>query len=164
MDHLWSPWRHDYITRNSPNDACIFCEKAASKNDDDNFIVWRGKLNFILLNIFPYTGGHVMVAPYQHVPTLEEAGDETLADMMQLARATERHLREIYSAPGFNIGMNIGKSAGAGIASHIHMHVLPRWPGDTNFMTTVSETRVLSESLTTTYEKLKAAFQGSRAT
>lgn len=158
MDRLWSPWRYRYISTAGASDECIFCSKPAENRDAENLIVYRAERNFIILNLFPYTSGHLMVAPYQHLGNLEEAPAETLAEMMQLTRAAETCLRQVYRAPGFNIGMNIGSCAGAGIAGHIHMHVLPRWSGDANFMTTVGETRVLPEDLTTTYERLRAAF------
>ena len=121
-------------------------------------MVYRGKHNFVLLNLYPYTSGHLMVAPYEHVARLEDAAPETVAEMMLTARRAERHLRAIYRPDGLNLGMNIGKAAGAGIAGHIHMHVLPRWTGDANFMTTVGETRVLPEDLEVTYQKLSHAF------
>jgi ATP adenylyltransferase len=160
MDHLWSPWRYSYINKASSRTGCIFCEKSADpEKDDENFLIHRGTKNFVLLNIYPYASGHVMIAPYQHVATLEEADEDVLAEMMLLTRATESHLRRIYSAPGFNIGMNLGASAGAGVAGHIHMHSLPRWPGDVNFMTSIAETRVLPEDLRTSFEKLRRAFR-----
>jgi ATP adenylyltransferase len=158
MDRLWTPWRYSYIQRASSDDACIFCEKAAQNRDAENLIVFRGERNFILLNAYPYTSGHVMIAPYEHVATLEAAAPETLAEMMRLTRATESKLRAVYRPKGMNLGMNIGECAGAGVAGHIHMHVLPRWPGDANFMTVVGETRVLPEDLQTTYSKLSKAF------
>ena len=158
MDRLWTPWRYSYIQRASQDDACIFCAKAAEDRDPENFIVFRGERNFILLNAYPYTNGHVMIAPYEHVPTLEQAAPETLAEMMRLTRTAESKLRAVYKPKGLNLGMNIGESAGAGVAGHIHMHVLPRWPGDANFMTVVGETRVLPEDLETTYQRLSKAF------
>jgi ATP adenylyltransferase len=158
MDYLWSPWRYSYISRASSRDECIFCVKAAEQRDEENLIVFRGQRNFVILNGFPYTSGHLMIAPYEHVPTLEEAHAETLTEMMSLTQASERRLRSVYRAPGINLGMNIGEAAGAGIAGHIHMHVLPRWPGDANFMTVVGETRVLPEELAATYRKMKTAF------
>jgi ATP adenylyltransferase len=158
MDYLWSPWRYRYVQKATPDDACIFCAKAADTRDEENLIVHRAKLNFVLLNLFPYNSGHVMIAPYQHVATLEGAPEETTSEMMQLTRQLLAHLRAIYKPAGFNFGMNIGEAAGAGVAGHIHMHVLPRWPGDANFMTTIGETRVLPEDLTETYRKLRAAF------
>lgn len=158
MDRLWSPWRFSYITKAAPSDACIFCVKIAQNKDRENLIVHRAERNFVLLNLYPYTNGHLMIAPYEHVPTLNDAHPDTLEEMMRLMRQCEAHLRAIYRPHGLNIGMNIGESAGAGVAGHIHMHMLPRWTGDANFMTVVGETRVLPESLETTYEKLAAAF------
>jgi ATP adenylyltransferase len=159
MDHLWSPWRYRYVSQAGPARECIFCAKSSSIEDRENFIVHRGKYNFVLLNIFPYAAGHLMIAPYRHIATLEEADPATLGELAEITRLAEIKLRRVYTAPGYNIGMNIGESAGAGIAGHIHMHVVPRWPGDVNFMTTIAETRVLPEDLPTTYEKLRAAFQ-----
>ena len=158
MDYLWSPWRYQYVQKGIQTRGCIFCEAAASKNDEENLVVFRGRHNFLILNRYPYSSGHLMVAPYQHVDTLEAASREALEEMMLLAQSSERHLRQIYRAPGHNLGMNLGESAGAGIAGHIHLHVLPRWPGDTSFITTVAETRVLPEELSVTWQKLKEAF------
>jgi ATP adenylyltransferase len=154
MDRLWTPWRYRYISKADPSTGCIFCIKAGENNDAENYILHRGKLNFILLNLFPYTNGHLMIAPYQHVPTMEETPEETLAEMMRFTRRAEANLRAVYRPDGLNIGMNIGTSAGAGVAGHIHMHAVPRWTGDANFMSTVGETRVLPEELPVTYEKL----------
>jgi ATP adenylyltransferase len=160
MDYLWSPWRYQYVQKGARSSGCIFCAAAAAtEKDEENFLVYRGRHNFILLNRYPYSTGHLMVAPYQHVDTLEAASPETLQEMMLLAQTSQKHLREIYNAPGYNLGMNLGESAGAGIAGHIHLHVLPRWPGDTSFITTVAETRVLPEELPVTWRKLKAAFR-----
>jgi ATP adenylyltransferase len=158
MDHLWSPWRYKYVSQAGPADACIFCEKAAARNDAENFIIHRARKNFILLNLYPYTNGHLMIAPYEHVATPEEAAEETLLEMMLLVRKTVKHLRDVYHPQGLNIGMNLGECAGAGVAGHIHMHVLPRWTGDASFMTAVGETRVLPEDLNVTYRKLIEAF------
>jgi ATP adenylyltransferase len=158
MDRLWSPWRYQYISKADASQSCIFCEKSSAQQDRENLILLRAEYNFVLLNLYPYTSGHLMIAPYAHVATLEDAEDLTLAEMMLLAKRSEIHLRNVYRAPGFNIGMNIGECAGAGITGHIHMHVLPRWTGDANFMSTVGETRVLPESLDTTYERLVQAF------
>jgi len=159
MDHLWSPWRYRYVSKTGPTGECIFCAKSAAQDDKENFILYRGKYNFALLNIYPYTSGHLMIAPYRHIATLEEADPALLLELAEITRTAEINLRKAYNAPGYNIGMNIGESAGAGIAGHIHMHALPRWRGDANFMTTVAETRVLPEDLPTTYEKLYAMFQ-----
>ncbi len=157
MDRLWSPWRYRYVTTAASSDACIFCAKSQAREDKKNYIVLRAERNFILLNLYPYTNGHVMIAPYEHVSTLVEAHAETVAEMMRLAVRVERVLREIYHPNGINLGMNLGEAAGAGVAGHIHMHLLPRWYGDASFMTTVAETRVLPEDLATTYEKVKTA-------
>ena len=158
MDHLWSPWRYRYVSETNQERECIFCVKSSAAEDNKNFIVYRGKYNFVLLNIFPYCAGHLMVAPYRHVATLQDVDTDTLTELAAITRMAEMKLRETYKAPGYNVGMNIGASAGAGIAGHIHMHVLPRWPGDVNFMTTIAETRVLPEDLPTTYNKLLTAF------
>jgi len=154
MDRLWTPWRYRYISRADPTGGCVFCIKAAENKDAENYIIYRGKLNFVLLNLFPYTNGHLMIAPYLHVATLAETPGDVLAEMMQLVQRAEMNLRAAYRPHGFNLGMNIGESAGAGVAGHIHMHVLPRWTGDANFMSTIGETRVLPEELPVTYEKL----------
>jgi ATP adenylyltransferase len=161
MDRLWTPWRYRYVSTAGPGNACIFCEKAASSDDRGNYIVLRAERNFVILNLYPYTSGHLMIAPYEHVATLAEAHPETLAEMMRLTVRAEKALRDLYKPDGLNIGMNLGESAGAGVAGHIHMHVLPRWTGDAGFMTTVSETRVLPEMLETTYERLKAALSAN---
>jgi ATP adenylyltransferase len=163
MDRLWSPWRYQYITAPPAASGCIFCQKATESNDAENLVVWRGKHSFVLLNLYPYTTGHLMVAPYQHVATLEDTTPETVAEMMLTARQAEKHLRALYRPEGLNLGMNIGRAAGAGIADHIHMHVLPRWIADANFMTTVGETRIVPEDLSVTYDKLSRAFHGERS-
>jgi len=159
MDYLWSPWRYQYVAGSRPSSSCIFCDFAASpENDRANLVVHRGEQNLIVLNRFPYSTGHVMIAPFEHVDTLEAASPEIVQEMMLLTREAQRRLREVYRPSGFNIGMNLGESAGAGIAGHIHMHVLPRWSGDTSFITTVAETRVLPEDLAETWTKLRQAF------
>jgi len=158
MDHLWSPWRYQYVTKAHKDVPCIFCHYAASQDDEQNLVVHRGRHNFVLLNRYPYTTGHAMIAPYQHVDSLSAAPEETAHEMIVLAQRTEQHLRGIYKPQGLNLGMNLGESAGAGIAGHIHMHVLPRWSGDTSFITTVAETRVLPEDLAVTWKKLADAF------
>ena len=160
MDRLWSPWRYRYVSTASPSQECIFCAHAASADDRGNYVVLRAERNFVLLNLYPYTSGHLMIAPYEHVATLGEAHPDTLAEMMRLTRHAEQALRHVYHPGGLNIGMNLGECAGAGVAGHIHMHVLPRWAGDVSFMTSVGETRVLPEDLGTTYDRLKKAFDG----
>ena len=160
MDRLWTPWRYRYVSSAQPKGGCIFCEKAASSDDRGNYIVLRAERNFLILNLYPYTSGHLMIAPYEHVATLAEAHPDTLQEMMLLSARAEKALGQLYRPDGFNIGMNVGESAGAGVAGHIHMHVLPRWTGDGSFMTTVAETRVLPETLDTTYDRVKTALTG----
>lgn len=157
MDRLWSPWRYQYVTNASPRAECIFCEKPKGA-DEDELIVFRGRRNYVLLNLYPYNSGHLLIACYEHVATLSECGEETAAEMMTLTRQAEATLRRVYQPQGINLGMNLGESAGAGVAAHIHMHVLPRWRGDTSFLTTVSETRVLPEDLTVTWNRLREAW------
>lgn len=163
MDRLWSPWRYHYVSSVSPGDACIFCEKARENRDEDNLILYRGRLNYALLNLFPYTTGHLMITPYRHVAQLEDLSTEEAAELFELTRTAVRCLRSVYRPQGFNLGMNLGECAGAGIAGHLHMHVLPRWTGDANFMTTIAETRVMPEDLRETWRKLSAAFGASGA-
>jgi ATP adenylyltransferase len=158
VDYLWTPWRYQYITDPDPPAGCVFCAAAANPDDRAGLIVHRAQHNFVILNRFPYTNGHVMIVPYAHAPSLEAVPEEALLEMALLARRTEARLRAVYNPDGLNLGMNLGKSAGAGIAGHIHLHVLPRWTGDTNFMTVTGETRVLPEDLPMTWEKLRAAF------
>jgi ATP adenylyltransferase len=160
LDYLWSPWRYRYLTAPRKPAGCIFCAMAAEDRDEDNLIVHRATLNFIVLNRFPYTSGHLMVVPYEHASDLSAVDEATAGEMMSLTRTAERHLKTIYKPEGLNLGMNIGESAGAGIAGHIHMHILPRWHGDANFMTTIAETRVLPEDLAITWQRVRAAFAG----
>lgn len=158
MDHLWSPWRYQYVSNTDTAGKCVFCVKAAEQDDRANYILYRAQHNYVLLNLFPYTCGHLMVVPYAHVATLEDLAEEALIEMTRLVRESVKHLRAVYRPSGLNVGMNIGRAAGAGVADHVHMHVLPRWDGDANFMTTVGETRVLPEDMATTYAKLRQAF------
>jgi len=154
MDHLWSPWRYQYVTTAEAATDCIFCTLPAVHRDAENFIVYRARLNFVILNRFPYTSGHLMVVPYEHKPTLDQVSPPALTEMILLGRRAETLLRACYRPDGLNVGINIGRAAGAGVAGHIHMHVLPRWVADANFMTTAGETRVLPEDLPVTFEKL----------
>ena len=162
MDYLWTPWRFAYITQVDQARGCVFCEKAAQADDERNYVVYRGRKNLILLNIFPYTVGHLMIAPYRHIGTLEEGDRDEMGEMMELTCRAEAALRKIYRPHGMNLGMNIGKSAGAGVAGHIHMHVLPRWAADANFMSVIGETRVLPEELPATWGKLRKEFEQDR--
>jgi ATP adenylyltransferase len=158
VDYLWSPWRYRYLTGAEKSEGCVFCRIAADDADERNLIVFRAQFNFVVLNRFPYTSGHLMVVPFAHAAALSDTDEATCAEMMTLVRTAEVRLKATYHPDGLNLGMNVGQSAGAGIAGHIHMHVLPRWYGDANFMTTVSETRVLPEELDVTWKRVRAAF------
>jgi len=154
VKRIWTPWRMKYIL--SPKgEECIFCAKAASDRDEENYVLYRGKRAYIMLNLYPYTNGHLMVIPYQHVATLELLDEETLAETMLLIAKGIRILRRAMKPHGFNVGCNIGRVAGAGVDDHVHLHVVPRWEGDTNFMPVLAETRLIPELLTDTYRKLK---------
>jgi len=154
MDYVCSPWRYKYISEASKDDRCIFCDALGMDDDQKALIVLRGKHNFVILNRFPYTTGHVMIVPFAHIADLAGCDPSTLAEMMHLAQRVEAALAANYRPEGFNLGMNIGRCAGAGVAGHVHLHVLPRWTGDTNFMTAVGETRLEPEDLSLTFEKL----------
>jgi ATP adenylyltransferase len=158
VDYLWTPWRYQYISSAKPCEGCIFCTKPADNDDEKSLIVHRASHNFVILNFFPYNSGHLMVVPYEHVATLEDASPETAAELFSLTRHCEALLRRVYRAEGINLGMNIGTCAGAGIAGHIHMHLVPRWTGDANFMSTLAETRVLPEELHVTWQRLRDAW------
>ena len=161
MDRLWSPWRARYIASgvDSQTDECVFCRIANdSEHDDENLVLHRSRLAFVVLNLYPYISGHLMVVPYLHTAEFDSMPKEITDEMMDLTKRAQTALREVYSPAGFNLGMNLGAAAGAGVADHIHVHLLPRWSGDTNFMTTVGETRVLPEDLQTTYSKLHVKF------
>jgi ATP adenylyltransferase len=157
MDYLWTPWRYRYIADASKDEGCIFCDALAANDDSKALIVFRGPKTFVILNRFPYTSGHVMIVPYAHVADLPDADPDTLAEMMRLAQRVQAALEKTYHPQGFNLGMNLGRAAGAGVTGHLHLHVLPRWAGDANFMTVIGETRVEPEDLSTTFEKLRKA-------
>ena len=161
MDRLWSPWRLAYIT--SPSAAsepsgCVFC-LAAGSDEADSLIVFRGATCFVILNLYPYNNGHLMVVPDRHVGSLAEATAEELTELIELTRRAEIAITEAYTPQGMNLGINLGKPAGAGVLGHLHMHVVPRWTGDTNFMTVVGETRVLPEELPAAAAKLRPIFE-----
>jgi ATP adenylyltransferase len=161
MDYLWTPWRYQYMVQAAGKQmGCLFCEALARKNDEETLIVLRGARNFVILNRFPYTSGHVMVVPYAHVAELQNCEAATLAEMMEIAQRVAAALAAEYKPDGTNLGMNLGRAAGAGVTGHLHLHILPRWFGDSNFMTVTGETRVHPEDLDTTYERLKKALAG----
>jgi ATP adenylyltransferase len=157
MDYLFSPWRYAYISQAHKAAGCLFCE-LPKENDEKAFIVHRGKYCYVVLNTFPYTSGHVMVVPFQHTDQLRLLSVPAAQEMMELTRRLEGILREVYQPEGLNLGMNLGKAAGAGVAGHIHMHILPRWAADANFITVIGETRVLPEDLATTYKRIREKF------
>jgi ATP adenylyltransferase len=158
MEHLFTPWRYTYITTADKAPSCLFCTKLAEGDDRQALIVHRAQHCFVMLNAYPYTSGHVMVAPYAHVDQLQKLAPEAAHEIMSLTQRLEGVLRRLYHPDGINLGMNIGKAAGAGVAGHIHMHVLPRWVADANFMSVIGETRLLPETLETTYDRIKAEF------
>jgi ATP adenylyltransferase len=158
MDYVWSPWRYAYITTADKASGCLFCNVLESADDRAVWIVHRAAHCFVMLNAYPYTSGHVMVVPYAHVDQLQKLAPEAATEMMALTQKIESIQRELYHPDGINLGMNIGKAAGAGVAGHIHMHVLPRWVADANFMSTICETRVLPEALETTFDRMKPYF------
>lgn len=158
MNYLWSPWRMQYIQNHTKSEGCVFCLAAQMEDSPENLIVHRGEHSFVILNRYPYTSGHLMVVPYAHVNTLEALPPEARAEMMELVTQAMSVLRKIYNPQAFNVGANIGEAAGAGIAAHVHMHIVPRWSGDTNFMSTLAETRVLPEALEETFARVRAAW------
>ena len=157
-ERLWAPWRLEYI-RGPKAEECIFCRALESDDDEAHFVVHRGERCFVLLNAFPYNNGHVMIAPYEHEPTIEPLDGSVLLEMMELARRSATALRDVYRPEGFNYGINQGNVAGAGIEEHVHMHVVPRWGGDTNFMPVIGNTDVLPQSLADSWRELKEAFR-----
>jgi len=160
VKYLWAPWRLQYI-KGSPTPDCIFCAFPREGRDRDRGILLQGRLAFVILNAYPYNSGHLMVVPHRHVADLVDLTDDEHLEMQHLVRACMRALRAVYRPEGFNIGMNIGRAAGAGIADHLHTHIVPRWIGDTNFMPVLGETKVLPEDLTATYDRLAAALRAT---
>lgn len=159
MDYLWSPWRYDYVASlGSVPSSCPFCVGVDTASDKDRLVVYRGTHSFIIMNLYPYGQGHLLIAPYAHMAKLDDAGPDLMAEMMSLAQRSIGVLRSLYNPEGFNLGMNLGHCAGAGVREHMHMHVVPRWIGDQNFMRVAGETRVLAEELNTTYRRLAEAF------
>ncbi len=162
MDYLWTPWRYAYVTAGQKISGCVFCELPNLGDDVAARIVHRGQGCYVILNSYPYTPGHVMVVPFAHLDELGKLPPPAAQEMMQLTQRMEGILRKLYAPDGINLGMNIGKAAGAGVAGHIHMHVLPRWIADGNFLSVVGETRLLPETLDMTYERIKGAFDSEK--
>jgi ATP adenylyltransferase len=159
MDYLWTPWRYAYVSGTEKTAGCVFCDAPEGNDDAKMFIVHRGQHCYVILNAYPYTPGHVMIVPYAHLDELRKLPTEGANEMMALSQQMESLLRELYQPGGINLGMNIGKAAGAGIAGHIHMHVLPRWVADANFLSVIGETRILPETLEVTWKRMKAAME-----
>jgi len=159
MDHLWSPWRMNYIQQHEQPTGCIFCMAAQQEDSSENLVVARGKVSFAILNRYPYTSGHMMVVPYLHVPSIEELDSPARSEMMELVNQALGVLRTVYHPEAFNVGANIGAAAGAGIAEHVHIHIVPRWGGDTNFMTTIGNTRLIPEDLAESYRRIREQWE-----
>ena len=161
MKKIWAPWRMEYILSEKKN-GCIFCEKSQEQEDKKNYILFRDTLGFVMMNIFPYNNGHLMITPYRHAASLEDLSSEELTQIMILVKKSLSSLKKTIKADGYNVGMNIGSIAGAGIADHMHIHIVPRWYGDTNFMPILAETKVLPQHLDTTFEILQPFFDLNR--
>ena len=159
MDRLWAPWRMKYILQaDLKGEGCIFCTKPAENDDEKNFILFRGRYVFVIINIFPYNSGHLMIAPYRHVPSIEHLTEEEVTELFILSQEVVKILRKVLDPDGFNIGMNIGRVAGAGFDQHVHLHIVPRWNGDTNFMPVIADVKVIPEAMEDTYKRLKPEF------
>jgi ATP adenylyltransferase len=158
LKYIWSPWRMDYIKDPHKDESCVFCLVQEKAESVDTLVVVRSLRTYLILNRFPYTSGHLMVVPYEHHANLEDLHQDTRAEIMEMAAKATHVLKEIYHPEGFNVGFNIGEAAGAGITRHVHLHIVPRWLGDTNFMSTLGQTRVLPETLEDTYKKVKTTW------
>jgi ATP adenylyltransferase len=158
MDYLWTPWRYQYIANIKNLDRCVFCLGHGGEDDEKDFVLHRGKFNFVILNIYPYTSGHLLIAPYKHIADFSLCSTEVCSEMMNLAKSCKQAIHEVYQPDGFNIGMNLGRCAGAGVEHHLHLHIVPRWIGDANFMTIIGETRILPDTLESTFLKLRPHF------
>ena len=161
MKQLWAPWRMPYLKKGEPK-GCIFCEKIRRKDDRSNLILYRGLRTFVMMNLYPYSNGHLLVTPYRHVGSIEGLDLPTLTDLMRTTQRAITALRLVFKPDAFNLGVNQGREAGAGIESHVHLHIVPRWNGDTNFMPVLNDTRVIPEDLKSSYDKLRPQFQAGR--
>jgi ATP adenylyltransferase len=155
LEIIWTPWRYEYVNSVDEREGCIFCDKSKEENDRENLVVFRGERCFAILNLFPYTTGHIMIAPYEHTDTIENLDTETLAEMMVVTQSSMREIRDAFGPEGFNLGINISRVAGAGIKDHVHLHLVPRWAGDNNFMAVIADTRVLPRTLDDVWLALK---------
>jgi ATP adenylyltransferase len=157
-DNIWAPWRGEYVAGDTKSEdtGCVFCAKFAEDNDADNYILHRGNQTALIMNIYPYNNGHIMLLHFRHIADFEALSDDETAEMAMYKKIAVTAIKKVLSPDGFNIGMNVGSAAGAGIASHLHEHIVPRWNGDTNFMPVLGETKVIPEHLRRTYDKLRA--------
>jgi ATP adenylyltransferase len=155
MDRLWAPWRIGYVTQAHKEAACFLCEAAAAKDNREKLVLWRAGTCFSMLNCWPYNNGHMMVAPLAHKADLSDLSDDELLEQMQLLRRCQRNLAAVVKPAGFNVGLNLGRAAGAGVVGHLHWHIVPRWDGDTNFMPVVAEAKVIAQSLESLWELLR---------
>ena len=155
MDRIWAPWRMQYIEQSEKPEGCIFCVFPAQDRDRENLILYRGKTCFVMLNSYPYNPGHLMIAPYKHTSDMSDLSDPELLEISRLLRYSVRLITECMHPDGFNVGFNLGRTAGSGVPDHIHWHIVPRWNGDTNFMPVIADTKVIPESLQATYDKLR---------
>lgn len=162
MDKLWAPWRSKYITKVGSIKGCVFCSAPKSKKDKANYIVSRGRHSFSILNIYPYNNGHIMIVPYRHVDDIAKLNDAETFDLIHLLKESQKLLSATMRPDGYNIGLNIGKASGAGLKDHVHIHLVPRWLGDVNFMPVFSSTKVISESLNALYDRLKRCSRAKR--
>jgi ATP adenylyltransferase len=162
LERLWTPWRMQYVSGSGePSSGCLFCELPREDRDTENLLLQRGRYAFSLLNLYPYNSGHLMIAPYQHTGDLASLAPEVAADVFGLIQRSVAALSDEYQPDGYNIGMNLGRVAGAGVPDHLHVHVIPRWNGDTNFMPLTADTKVLPETLQQTYERLKRSLESA---
>jgi ATP adenylyltransferase len=159
MDRLWTPWRFEYIRNADQESKCVFCRMIEENRDEANFLLFRGRASYVILNLFPYTSGHLLIVANRHISSLSDAAPEELHEIIELARLCEDALRQEYHPGGFNMGFNLGRAAGAGVEHHLHMHALPRWAGDSNFVSVIGETRVLPEELPVTFQRLLPYFR-----
>jgi ATP adenylyltransferase len=159
MKVLWAPWRMRYILSDEKDESCIFCPAKNGGNDEERLILHRGAMTVVMMNRFPYNNGHILVAPVRHVSGLEHLSNEETMDLMIMVQRSVESLREVMTPEGFNVGLNLGRVAGAGMEDHIHFHIVPRWNGDTNFMTVLGDVRVIPEHIRETYKKLSPYFK-----
>lgn len=162
MQQLWAPWRLQYVINTGEDEGCIFCTKPKQDTDRDNLILYRSNHAFIIMNLYPYNNGHLMIVPYQHAQDLDGLADDLLTELITLTRKAQNIMKQVFAAQGFNIGINVGKAAGAGIDEHIHIHIVPRWAGDTNFMPVLGDIKVIPQHIWAAYDLLLPFFRETK--